>query len=406
VFRRLFAIILALVWTLIGSGATTFGDDLVASGGSVSPSGKAHVVIVCGLAGDDMHRETFTKLFSDLLEGLETKVGVPRENITVLYGEPELSKKLVEKGPSPPPESSADAATENPPEGGTATSAKFDLSKVNIVFDTDKEKITAAGQELAQRVGPDDSLWVIVLGHAHYDGRWSNLNLPGPDMSTVEFAKAFADVRCQRQVFFMTTAVSGYFLRPLARPGRAVISATEADLEVNEPIFAMKLAERLKALEETPDADSDGNVTMLDLYVGVARDVASQYEGDKHLATEHSLIEDTGDNRPSELQAWYLPEKLGGRRREGDAIPKLDPKQDGFFSSQWFLTKFVAPPPAPEAKTEPVTTEPKPDESKPESESKSDDAKETTTEPAKAEDSKAETPSADEKPAEAAKDSK
>lgn len=364
-FRRFFSVVAAVAVGVSCSGATRADE-------SVSPGGTSHVVIVCGLAGDDAHRETFTKLFSDLLEGLEKKAGVPRENAIVLFGEPELFKKAVEKGTSlPQPESSADAATENSSEANPSAPAKFDLSKVNFVFDADKEKITAAGQQLAQRIGPNDSLWVIVLGHAHFDGRWSNLNLPGPDMSTVEFAKAFADVRCQRQAFFMTTAVSGYFVRPLARPGRIVISATEADLEVNEPSFAMKLAERLKGLEETPDVDSDGNVTMLDLYVGIARDVAAQYEADKQLATEHSLIEDTGDNRPAELQAWYLPEKLGGRRREGDAIPKLDPKQDGFFASQWFLTKFVAPPPAPEAKTEPVTpTEP---------ETKSEEAKTEST---------------------------
>lgn len=345
-----------------------------------SPSGTSHVMIVCGLAGDDAHRESFTTLFADLLEGLEAKAGVPRANAVVLYGEPELFKKPNATSTTAQPPAATDEAAQSADgesEKKEQTSAqetpapKFDLSQVKFVFDAGKEQIAAAGKELAQRVGPNDTLWVIVVGHAHFDGRWANLNLPGPDMNQAEFARAFAEVRCERQVFMVATAVSGFFLRPLSQPGRILISATEADLEVNEPMFATKLAERLKTLEETPDVDSDGDVTMLDLYVGIARDVATTFQENMQLATEHALIEDTNDNRPSELQAWYLPEKLGGRRREGDPIPKLDPKQDGFRSSQWFLAKYVPPPPPPEAKSE-EKSETKPEEAKPE-ETKTDE---------------------------------
>ena len=54
----------------------------------------------------------------------------------------------------------------------------------------------------------------FVLGHAHYDGKNSWLNLPGPDLNQAEFANLFAPVQCTEQVFFMTTAASGFFVKP------------------------------------------------------------------------------------------------------------------------------------------------------------------------------------------------
>src|SRR5207244_11850193 len=94
---------------------------------------------------------------------------------------------------------------------------------------------------------PDDSLWVFVMGHAHYDGRYSWLNIAGDDLQQLEFGRLFEGLRCREQVFFMTTAASGFFLKPLAAPGRVVISATEPDLEINETLLPHKLANALGA---------------------------------------------------------------------------------------------------------------------------------------------------------------
>jgi hypothetical protein len=72
-------------------------------------------------------------------------------------------------------------------------------------------------------LAPSDALWVFVLGHGHYDARQSWLNLPGPDISHVEFGQLFAKVACQEQVFFITTPCSGFFIKQLSQPGRIVI---------------------------------------------------------------------------------------------------------------------------------------------------------------------------------------
>src|SRR5262249_24932248 len=87
------------------------------------------------------------------------------------------------------------------------------------------------------------------------------------------------------------------------------------DREVNETIFPHKLA---AGLNEPPpylefDLDGDGRLSLLDLYLWAARETAQEYATEMLLATEHSLLDDNGDGRGSEVQVDFLSEELGGR---------------------------------------------------------------------------------------------
>src|SRR5262249_32782658 len=110
---------------------------------------------------------------------------------------------------------------------------------------SDRKGIEAEVAELRRGLKPDGTLWGIVLGHGHYDGRQSHLNLPGPDLDDQAFGALFQGLKAREQVFFVTTSASGFFLKPLAAPGRVVITATEPDREVNETLFSLALAEIL-----------------------------------------------------------------------------------------------------------------------------------------------------------------
>lgn len=250
-------------------------------------------LIICGLSGDAEHRELFRDTVESLSTGLTSHHGFAADNVRVLWGdEPE---------------------DQDPPAIGASPRI------------AGRETITAAAEALRGEVQPGDALWVIVLGHGHYDGRYSWLNVAGPDLNQVEFGQLFAGIKCREQVFFITTACSGFFLKPLAMPGRVVISATEPDLEVNETLFPYKLAEAIgtpAALGEI-DLDQDQRVSVLDLYLWTVRETAQQYVTDELLATEHALLDDSGDGRGTEVQADYLPEELGGRRRANRPPPTL-----------------------------------------------------------------------------------
>jgi hypothetical protein len=254
--------------------------------------GVRRALIVCGLAGDAEHRKLFAETVETLYAGLTTRLGFGAGEVVVLF-----SDEAIEKD-GPAIQASRGPAT--------------------------RELLTEVATTLEQTTEPDDTLWVFVLGHAHYDGRASWLNLPGSDVNQVEFGKMFSAVRCQEQAFFITTAASGFFLKPLSAPGRIVVAATEPDLEVNETMFPHKLA---KALAEPPpmaqfDVDGDGLPTLLDAYLWAARETAQEYAGGELLATEHAVLDDDGDGRGTEVQADYLSEELGGRLRPGRGKPQ------------------------------------------------------------------------------------
>ena len=171
-------------------------------------------------------------------------------------------------------------------------------------------------------------------GHGHHAGRQAWWNLPGPDFVAVEFGKIFAEVNCREQVFVMTSSLSGYFVVPLAKRNRVVIAATEADAETNETtfpaVFAKVLAAGLDPAEH--DVDKDGKLTLFDLYVVVAKEIAQNYASAEQLSTEHAQLDDDGDGIGHELQNAYLPEEQGGTPPGKKANKR--PHRDGVRAAQ------------------------------------------------------------------------
>jgi hypothetical protein len=270
------------------------------------PAGTRKALIVCGLTGDAAHRTLFGQTIETLYRGLTTSHGFDAENVNVLWSE-------------------SSAAGDGP-----ALSANRGPAT--------REALTETAGKLIQKLQPTDGLWVFVLGHAHFDGKTSWLNLPGPDMNQAEFGGLFAAATCQEQVFFMTTSASGLFIKPLSKAGRIVISATEADREVNETRFPQHLATAVAEPPPEPefDEDGDGQLTLLDLYLWSARATAQEYATEMLLATEHAHLDDNGDGRGTELQSGFLPEELGGRRT-ADRKPPLIVEGDGARARQLLL---------------------------------------------------------------------
>lgn len=242
------------------------------------PPKQRHALILCGHPGDADHVKSFAETVRKLNDGLAKTLGIPAERQHVLFG--------------------ADAPKDLPGATGPAT----------------REAVIAKIAEVRKAVRPEDGLWVVCLGHCHHDGRKAWWNLPGPDINSADFGKLFADLSCREQVFVMTMSLSGYFLAPLSRPDRVVIAATEADAEPNETtfpgVFAQFLVYGLKLADH--DVDKDGKLSLLDLYVTVAKEIAQNYASAEQLATEHQQIDDDGDGVGHEPQSAYLPEEQGG----------------------------------------------------------------------------------------------
>jgi hypothetical protein len=275
-------------------------------------AGTKHALVICGHPGDKDHRQPFAATFEKLHKALVERYGFSSAHVRVQFGAP------VAEGDGP---------VLGGPRGGAT-----------------REEIEAAAAELRAALQPQDTLWVIVMGHSHFDGKHSFFNIPGPDIHEQEFGKLFAGLNCREQVFFITIPTSGYYIKPLSAKGRVVISATEADLEVNETLFAAALADVLTTSPAPADfdVDRDGRLTLFDLYIAVVRNITARYLDEELLPTEHSQLDDNGDGRGTELQIDYLTEKQGGRMKEGKAPPPRKENADGALAARILLP--VLPP--------------------------------------------------------------
>ncbi len=267
-----------------------------------APPSVRHALILCGHPGDAEHVKSFTETVRKLRDGLAKTVGIPPERQYILFG--------------------ADRPKDLPGATGPAT----------------REAVVAKVAEVRKAVRPEDGLWVICLGHCHHDGRQAWWNLPGPDISAAELGKLFADLTCREQVFVMTTSLSGYFLKPLSQRDRVVIAATEADAETNETtfpaVFAQVLTSGLTLADH--DVDKDGKLSLFDLYVVVAKEIAQNYASAEQLATEHQQLDDDGDGVGHELQNAYLPEEQGGSPPGKKS--KRPPPRDGLLAARILLS--------------------------------------------------------------------
>src|SRR5262245_414597 len=295
--------LLPLIWTAAALAAFQPPANAAdpAEKGPATPK-ERHALILCGHPGDAEHLKSFTETVRKLGAGLTKTVGIPAERQYILFG--------------------ADKPKDLPGATGPAT----------------REAVIAKIAEVKKAVRPEDGLWVIVLGHGHHDGRQAWWNVPGPDISAAEFGKLFADLACREQVFVMTTSLSGYFVAPLSRRDRVVIAATEADAETNETtfpgVFAQFLANGLNPEEH--DVDKDGKLSLFDLYVVVAKEIAQNYASAEQLATEHQQIDDDGDGVGHEPQNAYLPEEQGGTSPGKKS--NRPPPRDGLLAARIVLS--------------------------------------------------------------------
>ena len=211
-----------------------------------------HLAVIVGLAGDPEHGELFQKWGSSLVDAGTKRYGIPRERITYLVEKP------------------ADGA-------GRST----------------REEIGKAFDALAQRAGPDDVVFVVLIGHGTFDGRVAKFNLPGPDMTPADFAPFLKRLSPRRVVLVNTASASGPFIEALSGPGRTIVTATRNGAERFATLFGGFFVDALTA--DAADVDRNKKVTVLEAFTHARREVETAYEREGIMLTEHALLDDTGD---------------------------------------------------------------------------------------------------------------
>ena len=221
---------------------------------------KAFLLIVVGLAGDPEHGKTFHTWGATLAEA-SGRLGVPPERLVYLVDKPGAEMKGVT---------------------GVAT----------------RDEIGKAFEKFAKEAGPDDVVFVTLIGHGSFAGGSAKFNLPGPDISGADFNAMLQKLPTKQVVFVNASSSSGPFVQDLSGPGRTIVTATRNGAEQYATLFGGFFVDALTS--ETADADKNKRVSILEAFNYAKAEVARAYEKQGLLATEHALLDDNGDKEGSQ----------------------------------------------------------------------------------------------------------
>jgi hypothetical protein len=173
----------------------------------------------------------------------------------------------------------------------TLKKAGGDADVITLVAPT-REQVRARFAEIDRQAKPNDALVLMLIGHGSYDGTEYKFEIPGPDISGAELASLLNHVPAARQLVVNMTSSSGGSIEFLRKPDRVVITATKSGTEKNATVFARYWAEALR--DPAADADKNESISALEAFHYAQQKTNEFFDSQKRLATEHSVLEDTG----------------------------------------------------------------------------------------------------------------
>lgn len=192
------------------------------------------------------------------------------------------------------------------------------------------ENIRARFEELASRATPDDDVYVVLFGHGSSDGEEAQFNIPRRDLSSADYAGLAGLLTIRRLIFINTASASAPFIDALSGPDRIVVTATRRGTQRNETTFPVYLVEALSS--PSADLNKDGDLSIAEVFMFASQKTAQSFEATSHLATEHALLDDTGDgegHRAEDLadqgegnlaSVTYLKRQMGAVVADGGAV--------------------------------------------------------------------------------------
>ena len=174
-------------------------------------------------------------------------------------------------------------------------------------------------------------LWIVLIGHGTFNGKEAKFNLRSNDVSAVELAGWIQPFHRPIAVINAASA-SAPFLQKLSATNRVIVTATRSGSELNFARFGQYVSEAVAGLES--DLDKDGQTSLLEAFLMASRQVKEFYDGEGRLATEHSLIDDTGDGLGTPPD-WFRGVRATKSSRSGAPL-------DGFRAHQFHLVRSEA----------------------------------------------------------------
>ena len=264
-----------------------------------------HLAVIVGLAGEPEHGEAFARWATTLVDASE-KLGIEPDHRVYLADTPDIDPKRV-----------------------TGRSTKAEIEQ--------------AFGKLAADAGSDDVVFVVLIGHGTFDGRTAKFNVRGPDMTPADFAPLLKSLRARHVVFVNTASASGPFMDALAGTGRTIVTATRSGSERFATLFGGYFVDAFAGVEA--DADKNRRISVLEAFNYAKREVATAYEREGIMATEHALLNDSGgegvgDPAPDGTQGRIAAIVSLGNANANDPLP-TDPKLRALYEARRDLERRV-----------------------------------------------------------------
>jgi hypothetical protein len=164
-----------------------------------------------------------------------------------------------------------------------------------------RENVGRTLASLKKRLGPSDTLFIVLVGHGTADSASAKFNLVGPDMEAKEWSQML-DGMPGRLVFVNTTSSSFPFAQTLAGKNRVVIVATDSLSQRYDTVFPQFFIEALDQGGKA-DADKNGRLSVWEAFAYASQAVKQSFEQKGTLVTERSVIDDNGDGVAKEASA-------------------------------------------------------------------------------------------------------
>lgn len=218
---------------------------------SASAQTARYALVVAGASGEEQYATMHREWVDDLTAVLRDKFGFDADHLVVLTETPEAGEAV------------ANAA--------------------NV-----KEALAT----LAPKLTKDDVLFVMLIGHGSGTGAEAKFNLIGPDLTAAEWNTLLTAVPA-RLAFVDASSASVGFLKTLAGPDRVIVTATNSPAQVYHPQFGQAFIEALTSAEA--DLDKNERISMWEAFVYASKLVEQHYQREGTLATEHAVLDDTGE---------------------------------------------------------------------------------------------------------------
>ncbi|HXW05702.1 MAG TPA: hypothetical protein VD833_10755 [Vicinamibacterales bacterium] len=153
---------------------------------------------------------------------------------------------------------------------------------------------------IRQRMGADDLLLLVLIGHGTFDGVDAKFNLVGPDLEATQWAELL-DGLPGRVVVVNTSAASFPFLERMKADRRIVITATDSAAQRFDTVFPEYFISAFR--DEAADIDKNSRVSIWEAFAFATAGVRRHYQQRGQLATERALLDDNGDGVGREASA-------------------------------------------------------------------------------------------------------